>query len=270
MLVRAEEFGLPSVTKARQAIAVRAGDEILGSIWAAVGEPFPPTRERAFVEAAKLVALHLLRVRAGADVERRLRSELVNTVLEGGHTAADAAARLGGIVYAAFPLDRTAGGDAAEQRVAAVLVEYLQRTGGDYLVGIGRTADLHALPRSRQDADRVLRVLRRRHTRGCVARLPEVYAEALLLDVAEADGLNVCGPVSRLVEYDRAHRSNLVDTLSAWLDAFGDVNSAAEAVHVHPNTFRYRLSRIAEVGEVDLADGETRFSMMLQLRLLGD
>jgi DNA-binding PucR family transcriptional regulator len=52
------------------------------------------------------------------------------------------------------------------------------------------------------------------------------------------------------------------------LDAFGDVIAAAEAVHVHPNTFRYRLHRIAEVGEVDLGDSESRFALMLQLRLL--
>src|SRR6185437_2288094 len=93
--IRAEAFGLPTVTKARQAIAVRAGDEILGSIWAAVAEPLPPAREQAFIEAAKLVALHLLRVRAGADVERRLRAELVSILLEGGPGAADAASRLG-------------------------------------------------------------------------------------------------------------------------------------------------------------------------------
>lgn len=37
-------------------------------------------------------------------------------------------------------------------------------------------------------------------------------------------------------------------------------------VYVHPNTFRYRLRRLSEVGEVDLGDTDARFAMMLQLR----
>src|SRR5689334_20126579 len=40
----------------RVAVAVRAGDEFLGSIWAAVREPLPDDRSQAFCDAAKLVA----------------------------------------------------------------------------------------------------------------------------------------------------------------------------------------------------------------------
>ncbi|GAA0964566.1 helix-turn-helix domain-containing protein [Actinocorallia libanotica] len=78
----------------RVAIAVRAGDEILGSLWATVREPLSAQREAAFADAAKIVALHLLRQRAGSDAQRRLRTELLATVLAGGRQAAEAAARL--------------------------------------------------------------------------------------------------------------------------------------------------------------------------------
>jgi PucR C-terminal helix-turn-helix domain/GGDEF-like domain len=87
--------GLAEIQVPRVAVAVRAGDEILGSIWVATPGPLSPAREQALADAAKLVALHMLRVRAGADVERRLRADLVATALEGGPGAADAAARLG-------------------------------------------------------------------------------------------------------------------------------------------------------------------------------
>ena len=40
-------------------------------------------------------------------------------------------------------------------------------------------------------------------------------------------------------------------------------------MYVHPNTFRYRLRRLAEVGDIDLADSEAAFVAMLQLRVLG-
>jgi DNA-binding PucR family transcriptional regulator len=39
-------------------------------------------------------------------------------------------------------------------------------------------------------------------------------------------------------------------------------------MYVHQNTFRYRLRRVAEVAETDLDDPESRFALMLQLRLL--
>jgi hypothetical protein len=68
---------------------------VLGSIWAAVQEPLTPDRARAMCDAARLVALHLLRIRAGADVSRRLRADLVSTALEGGTGAFEAVRRLG-------------------------------------------------------------------------------------------------------------------------------------------------------------------------------
>ena len=52
-------------------------------------------RTEALRDAAKLVALHLLRVRAGADVQRRLRADLLSTALEGGAGAREALDRLG-------------------------------------------------------------------------------------------------------------------------------------------------------------------------------
>lgn len=83
------------VTTQRIAIAVRAGDEVLGSIWAAMDGPLTPERTSTLRDAAKLVALHLLRVRAGADAERRLRAELVSRAVDGGAGARDALGRLG-------------------------------------------------------------------------------------------------------------------------------------------------------------------------------
>ena len=79
----------------REAVAVRAGDEILGSIWAAVHEPLSPERRRALTEAASLVAIHLARSRLDADVGRRVHAELVTSILEGRPDAAEAGQRLG-------------------------------------------------------------------------------------------------------------------------------------------------------------------------------
>lgn len=88
-------LGAEGITTQRIAIGVRAGDEVLGSVWAAMDGPLTPQRAAGLRDAAKLVALHLLRIRAGADVQRRLSTELVGTALEGGLGARDALARLG-------------------------------------------------------------------------------------------------------------------------------------------------------------------------------
>ncbi|GIH22658.1 PucR family transcriptional regulator [Acrocarpospora phusangensis] len=95
VVVKAQDLGYDGITVQRVAIAVRAGDEVLGSIWAAMDGEVDRERIDAMLEASKLVALHLLRLRAGADVQRRLRTDLIGTVLEGGAGARDALVRLG-------------------------------------------------------------------------------------------------------------------------------------------------------------------------------
>jgi sugar diacid utilization regulator len=308
----------------RMAIAIRAGDDTLGSMWAAVGERPDPQREQAFAEAAKLVALHMLRQRAGADVERRLRAELVATVLEGGPGAHEAARRLhiassacvvlalgvragngvpaaraeeerqriadalavhlaaihprsasalvGGIAYGILPVP--AGRDDGDLRAERVATEFLDHAGTRVrcAFGIGRTATtVIELAQSRRDADRALRVIRAGGSARPIARIPEVYATALLLELSDLIATEAApphGPLSRLFDYDREHHSNLVPSLRAWLDAFGDINTAADAVRVHPSTFRYRLRRVVEISGLDLDDREQRFAAMLQLRLL--
>jgi DNA-binding PucR family transcriptional regulator len=140
------------------------------------------------------------------------------------------------------------------------------------MIGVGTVAlDVSALSRSRDSADRALRVLRSGSSSRRVARASDVHIESLMLqlaDLAAAEGHQTSGPVARLAAYDAAHRTQLVETLRAWLDAFGDAISAAAQVHVHPNTFRYRLRRIGEVGGIDLDDADSRFAAMLELRLL--
>ncbi|MFI6603415.1 PucR family transcriptional regulator [Nonomuraea sp. NPDC050536] len=308
----------------RVAVAVRTGDEILGSIWAAVREPLSEQRQRALTDAAKIVALQLLRERAGADTQRRLRADLLSTVLAGDADAHEAAGRLGiaterlcvlaaqltdasaadpargesdrqrfcdalalhvgaihpkaaaalvgSVAYAVLPLH--AGGD-EERRAVRVAESFLARVGPRHAanIGVGRmAANLSQVARSRADADRALRVLRARGSRGQVAGYTTVHFESLLLqvaDVAAAEEQSPTGPYERLLAHDAEHGSELVATLRAYLDAFGDVNVAAAKVHVHANTFRYRLKRLLEISGLDLSDPDARLTVMLQMRIFG-
>jgi sugar diacid utilization regulator len=61
-----------------------------------------------------------------------------------------------------------------------------------------------------------------------------------------------------LIEADRAHRTRLVETLAAYLDAGSSLKRAAEALNVHPKTLRYRLDRIGDLLGRDALDGDKR------------
>ena len=80
----------------RAAIAVRAGAEILGSIWVVEGStPLRPDSHRVLEDAARVTALYFLRARAASDVERHAQGELLRELLQGHGSAAMLAQQIG-------------------------------------------------------------------------------------------------------------------------------------------------------------------------------
>ncbi|MGO4443424.1 PucR family transcriptional regulator [Mycobacterium sp. 2YAF39] len=79
----------------RMVVAVRSGREIMGSVWVACTAALDGAALTALADGARTVALHLLRSRASADLERQVETELVIRLLEGTADAATAASRLG-------------------------------------------------------------------------------------------------------------------------------------------------------------------------------
>jgi PucR-like helix-turn-helix protein len=56
------------------------------------------------------------------------------------------------------------------------------------------------------------------------------------------------------------------ETLRAWLDAHGDVTATATALHVHPQTVRYRLAALRETFGGALDDPAARLELAVALR----
>ena len=54
-------------------------------------------------------------------------------------------------------------------------------------------------------------------------------------------------------------------SLLSYLDHFGDIKAAANGLHVHPNTLRYRLTRLKKQWGVDLTGGPATLSLWLAL-----
>jgi sugar diacid utilization regulator len=97
-LRRILEGGLPDVhdVKSRSAVAIRAGNQAIGSIWVIhEDDDLDDEAEHALAEAARIAVPHVIQARSARDVERRLRAEMLLTVLEGRGSVEEAAARLG-------------------------------------------------------------------------------------------------------------------------------------------------------------------------------
>lgn len=119
-----EERGLTG----RMVVAVRVGRQLLGSVWVSCPEPLHGARHRALTDGARTVALHLLRSRASADLERQVESDLVIRLLEGAADAATVASRLG---LAPESLRVIAlRGQMADEQHAALLVVFERATTG--------------------------------------------------------------------------------------------------------------------------------------------
>jgi DNA-binding PucR family transcriptional regulator len=125
---------------------------------------------------------------------------------------------------------------------------------------------LAGLPAARIEVDRVLDSAERHpDSIGQVTSLAEARTTVLLDEI-----VTMVGADERLIDPRvrdlQARDPVLAQTLRAYLDSFGDVAAAAQRLHVHPNTVRYRVRRIATLLSTSLADPEVRLVLSLGLR----
>jgi DNA-binding PucR family transcriptional regulator len=102
-----------------------------------------------------------------------------------------------------------------------------------------------------------------------VAGPDALSSHALLLaavppELRESYRRRVLGP---LLDHDRAHRTDLVRTLAAYLECSGSWSRCATAMHLHVNTVRYRIERIEALSGRDLRRLEDQMDLLLALRL---
>lgn len=287
-------------TKPRLVVPVRVGQEWLGSIWAVV-EARPPVQVVAeLAQTATVVALHLLALRAQADLPRLVAADRLGAVLEGhAHELPDwlppgpwRVAALGGGADSAPQLlhlweslcrrhgwrqpllaELTGGVYAVLQDQEATtpgtwgwLTSVVLLASEDTLglnVRAGRAVGVaDQLPRSLAQAQEARRVAA---PTSPVATHDQMWAEVTVARAAAALSGELLGPVTLLRSHDEEQGSDYLRTLTAFLDFPGTPTRAASSIHVHPNTLRYRMSRIIELSGVDLDDPQVRLALRLQL-----
>ena len=90
-------------------------------------------------------------------------------------------------------------------------------------------------------------------------RLPD-----LLVSADEELAMHLADRALAPLADDRSGR--LTETLRAWLDAHGHHPTVAAALHIHPQTVRYRLARLRERFGDALDDPDERLALQLALR----
>lgn len=75
------------------------------------------------------------------------------------------------------------------------------------------------------------------------------------------------GAIARLIHYDQEHHQELTRTLYCYLECSCQTVSAANALGLHSNTMRQRLSKILEITDCDLKNGHQCFDLMMGLKM---
>ena len=137
---------------------------------------------------------------------------------------------------------------------------------------IARTSTQVAdLPHMRREIDDILRVTTANSDLPTVAKIGDVHAQVLLAHVADElirEPMLKHPGIEAMLAYDLENKTNYADSVTAWLDAVGDIALAAESLFIHSNTLRYRLRRIKDLFDISLDNPDDRLAVWMQLRLI--
>lgn len=261
----------------------------------------------ALEHSATSLALELAHLRNLAEVELRMRRELVDDVLEGtddasayargeavGHDLHGAhyvvavhwlgGATTDGLVRAVDRSVAAVGMSALLTRHSETVVllsrgvppasalydAVTQRIGTkDIAVGVGGRYDSPAsAPRSYREASRALAIRTHSNIPYGTTFFEGLGLYRLLGPRNDAQAVEEFTRewLGALLDYDDKHHTELVETLSQYLECGGRYDDAATALSVHRSTLRYRLQRIREISGRDLSSADTRLNLHVATR----
>ncbi|OBB30752.1 transcriptional regulator [Mycolicibacterium peregrinum] len=199
--------------------------------------------------------------RAGGHQASRLADVLALSASAFRHDAQMASAR--SRVYVLFP----STGKAVTSWVRGTVASLRSELGLElHAVIASPVAGLAGAAAARTDVDRVLDTAERHPgTLAAVTSLAEARTTVLLDEIVTAIAADerLIDPRVRML---RADEPVLAETLGVYLDCFGDVAAAAQHLHVHPNTVRYRIRRVEQLMAASLNDADVRLLLALSLR----
>ncbi|MFE5890511.1 PucR family transcriptional regulator [Streptomyces sp. NPDC056462] len=140
----------------------------------------------------------------------------------------------------------------------------------DGAIGVSTRCDSpEGIPRCYQEALRALEVRQNSRQHTGTTFFDDLGLYRILgpgNDLRELEGF-VREWLGQLIDYDAGHDTELVETLSRYFDCGGNYDDAAAMLTVHRSTLRYRLQRIREITDRDLADVESRLNLQVATRV---
>lgn len=136
-------------------------------------------------------------------------------------------------------------------------------------VGIGRPhGSLVDLRQSYYEASYAIKIRKLKGDPGVIASFDDLGSYGLLLGLQDTLSLEVFydSVLGRLQEYDEQNSSDLVRSLSCFLEANGHWGDAADKLYVHRHTLRYRMKRVEEITGRDLDQSQDRMEFWLALK----
>ena len=135
-------------------------------------------------------------------------------------------------------------------------------------------SDLHEVSKSYRQARQTLQIASQLGTCPPIIKYDDLGIYRFLLDTRSREDLTqfasrTLGPI---LEYQEHYKLGLLDTVEAYLRHNCNIVQAAKECHLHPNTVRYRLERVADLCSVDFSNIEYLLELSLALkvyRLLG-
>jgi sugar diacid utilization regulator len=141
--------------------------------------------------------------------------------------------------------------------------------GGRCRVGVG---DAYPRPSQLARSLREARLALRMQKASAATERTSVFADLDVLrmlasvdDLADVEGF-VHKWLGTLAAYDERKHTELVTTLTQYLQHGGGYEATSRALSVHRSTLKYRLQRIRELTGFDLSDPETHFNLQLATR----
>ncbi|AVT32020.1 PucR family transcriptional regulator [Plantactinospora sp. BC1] len=221
-----------------------------------------PPRSTLLVAAVRLTGLTTPPELAVAVTEELARSTALPAVVTGAGRP--------GTVLAVLAGGRTELAEVCEAVRGTVAGLAPGLGAGRLAVGIGGpAADPGGLPGAVEQAEHALATADADPGPGTVVSAGDLASHLLLLSGVPAEARRafrdrVLGPV---LAYDRTHDSDLLHTLDEFLACSGSWSRAAERLHLHVNTLRYRIGRIEQLTGRDLSRFPDRVDCYLALRL---
>ncbi|MEV6780935.1 helix-turn-helix domain-containing protein [Streptomyces sp. NPDC051098] len=302
---------------ARRLLPLRVGDrlvalaqhrgEVLGSMALVVGDGHTAEEEKFVLDhACNALALELAHLRNLAEVELRLRRELVDDLISGtdDESAYARAAAVGHDLHGPHwmavvewegrtddifvqAVGRAAAGlrirslFARRSGTAVLVLEGQPRSEALHLavarelgpgigsIGIGGRCDAPAkIPRSYREALRALEVRRLSREPHGVTSYEDLGLFRMLGSGGDYQQVEtfVREWLGPLMAYDAAHHSELVQTLFQYFECGGNYDGTAAELAIHRSTLRYRLQRIREISGSDLKDVDSRLNLHVATR----